>query len=95
MEIKQKTPAYAKSKLLAEWLAWDYIKNHNNPFEIVTINPGFILGPILVKSPFTSEEIIYSIMIGKYPALPNIYMPVVDVRDVAAAHLRALNCTPN
>jgi nucleoside-diphosphate-sugar epimerase len=26
----------------------------------------------------------------KYPALPNIYMQIVDVRDVAEAHLRAI-----
>jgi nucleoside-diphosphate-sugar epimerase len=30
-------------------------------------------------------------MMGKYPGLPNIYVPLVDVRDVAEAHIKALN----
>lgn len=28
---------------------------------------------------------------GKYPGLPNIFVPLVDVRDVAEAHIKALN----
>jgi dihydroflavonol-4-reductase len=30
------------------------------------------------------------IMRGKYPGMPDIYLPIVDVRDVADAHLRAI-----
>lgn len=42
--------AYEKSKTLAEKAAWDYVKQlpENEKFELVAINPGFILGPNLV-----------------------------------------------
>jgi len=67
--------------MLAEKAAWDYQAKlpENEKFEIVTINPGFILGPVLVKSPFTSEEIIRKFMLGKFPGIPKIHMAVVDV----------------
>jgi nucleoside-diphosphate-sugar epimerase len=31
---------------------------------------------------------------GKYPGLPNMYLPIVDVRNVAEAHLRAITLSP-
>lgn len=34
---------YAKSKILSEKAAWDFMKEHNNPFELSVINPGYIL----------------------------------------------------
>ena len=33
-------------------------------------------------------------MTGKFPGLPNIFLPMVDVRDVAEAHLRAITMNP-
>ena len=41
-----------------------------------------------------SQEIIMKIIAGKYPALPNIFLPVVDVRDVAQAHLNSIVLSP-
>jgi len=62
----------------------------NERFELVTINPSFILGPSFVKSDFSSAEAICKIMSGKYPGMPRIMMSVVDVREVAQAHLEAI-----
>ena len=97
LNITKKTPPYDKSKFLAEKAAWDYQAKlpENEKFDIVTINPGFIIGPVLVKSPFTSEEIIWKFMLGKFPGLPKMNMALVDVRSCAVAHLKALTCTPN
>lgn len=47
-----------------------------------------------MKSNFSSAEVMAKVIRGKYPGMPNIYLPVVDVRDVAEAHLRAITMSP-
>ena len=48
--------AYPKSKVLAEKAAWDFQKAlpEDQKFEVVTICPGFVMGPPLRKESFTS-----------------------------------------
>jgi nucleoside-diphosphate-sugar epimerase len=77
--------AYEKSKTLAEKAAWEYLHGlpQEEKFELVTINPVLILGPSLVNTDFTSGLIIKKLMDGKYPGMPKIMMPIVDVRDCA------------
>lgn len=84
--------AYPKSKLLAEKAAWDFIKNlpQQDRFPIVTINPGFILGPNLIEASFTSGDAIKKMLMGEFPGMPKSIMPCVDVRDCALAHLNAI-----
>lgn len=84
-------PAYDKSKTLAEKAAWDYMYSlpENDRFELVAINPVFILGPALVPSD-SSPQAIKMLMSGKIPFVPKIMLVVVDVRECALAHLRAL-----
>jgi dihydroflavonol-4-reductase len=81
---------YLKSKVLAESTAWDYIKAmpENEKFELVSINPGLVLGPAFVGAGFTSGEFVTGIMEGTKKYLPP--NNVVDVRDVAKAHLMAI-----
>ena len=83
---------YIKSKTLAEKTAWDFIKSLNNPsFSMTSINPGMIFGPLLndrIKG--TSASLILKTINGEYPALPNIYFSVVDVRDVAKIHVESI-----
>jgi len=89
--IPQCTP-YNKSKTLAEKCAWDFQKAHANDdhkMEIVTINPGFVLGPNLNKCQFASGDVVKQIMSGDLP-FPHMSMGCVDVRDVAQAHLQAI-----
>lgn len=81
---------YAKSKTLAEKSAWDLINNTDNGPELVTINPGFIFGPLLEKDYPDSARILLAIMRGKYPGMPKIGIPIVDVRDVADMHVLAM-----
>ena len=84
--------AYEKSKTMAEQAAWDFLKAlpENERFELVIINPSLILGPSLISTDFTSGQIIKNIMDGKLPGMPKIMFPIVDVRDVALAHLRGI-----
>jgi len=66
--------AYEKSKTLAEKAAWDFVKAlpESERFELVTINPSYILGPSLVNTDFTSSLLIKKIMAGAFPGMPKI-----------------------
>jgi len=54
------------------------------------VNPGFILGPVLVASNGSSEQLLKEFLSGKAPGVPKINLCVVDVRDVAECHLKVL-----
>lgn len=84
--------AYIKSKTLAERAAWDFVKSlrADDAIELAVINPGLVLGPILDKRYSTSGEVVYRLMRRKIPGCPDIGWPVVDVRDVADAHIAAM-----
>jgi nucleoside-diphosphate-sugar epimerase len=81
--------AYPVSKTLAEQAAWQFAKSHDG-FALTTINPGLILGPLLDRDAGTSADIIGMFLAGKYPGVPDLLFSIVDVRDVASAHVRAL-----
>ena len=88
-DINQNIGAYAKSKTLAERAAWETIKG--NATELVAINPGFVLGPSLgTAGDGTSEAMIANLIGGKMPAIPDVAMGMVDVRDIARLHVEAL-----
>lgn len=80
---------YFKSKTLAERAAWDFAGTHPD-MNLTTINPGFVLGPPLGASDGTSSRVVERVLSGKDPMLPRLGFTVVDVRDVAEAHIRAL-----
>ncbi len=84
--------AYIKSKTIAEKAAWDFIdKLTDNSFPMTTINPGMIFGPLLSNDiEGISASLIVKMITGKFPALPDIYFTVVDVRDVAKLHVQSL-----
>ncbi len=81
--------AYAKSKTMAEKAAWSFVREFPE-VRLTTINPGLVLGPALGAKTGTSLQLIQRLMRGKDPVLPRIGFPVVDVRDVATMHVRAL-----
>ncbi|WP_429816820.1 SDR family oxidoreductase [Ensifer sp. B1-9] len=81
------TPYY-RSKTFAERAAWDYAAA--NGLELAVVNPGMVLGPLLGREIGTSVAVVRNLLSGGYPALPKFSVPVVDVRDVADAHLRAM-----
>lgn len=81
---------YAASKTLAEQAAWDCIEDEAPGIAMTVINPGLVLGPPLDAHFGTSLRLVQRLLDGRDPALPNFGFPVVDVRDVAAMHLRAM-----
>ncbi len=82
--------AYAKSKTLAERAAWNFMAREGGDMELSVVNPVGVFGPALGADFSTSIEIIKRMMDGVLPALPRVTFGVVDVRDVADLHLRAM-----
>jgi dihydroflavonol-4-reductase len=81
--------AYAKSKTLAERAAWDFVGREGSP-ELSVVNPVGILGPVLGPDLSTSILIVQRLMDGAMPGCPRLSFGLVDVRDVADLHLRAM-----
>jgi dihydroflavonol-4-reductase len=82
------TPYY-KSKTLAERAAWDFVAQHPE-MRLTTINPSLVLGQPLDADFGTSLRLIERILSGKDPMQPDIGFGIVDVADVSAMHVRAL-----
>lgn len=82
---------YAKSKTLAERAAWDFVRDSGGALDLTCINPSLVVGPPLDLDYGTSIQVIERILRAKDPMLPNVGFGAVDVRDVATAHVRALD----
>jgi nucleoside-diphosphate-sugar epimerase len=82
--------AYAKSKTLAERAAWDFIAREGGALELAVVNPAAVFGPVLGADYSTSILILKTMLDGGMPGVPRLYFGVVDVRDVADLHLRAM-----
>ncbi|MEM7338487.1 MAG: NAD-dependent epimerase/dehydratase family protein [Actinomycetota bacterium] len=81
--------AYEASKTLAEKAAWDFVAEHPE-MELTTVNPGVVLGPAMDTNYGASLELAEQFLDGSLPMLPEMNMPVVDVRDVARMHVGAI-----
>jgi len=81
--------AYAKSKTLAERAAWQAAEG--GTMEMVVINPGAVFGPSLGATiDGQSVAMITNMIAGKMPMIPDVAMGMIDVRDVARLHVKAL-----
>jgi dihydroflavonol-4-reductase len=85
-----KVAAYPKSKTLAEKAAWDFVAREGKQPELSVVNPVGIFGPVLGKDYSTSIELVKRLVDGAMPGLPKLWFGIVDVRDVADMHLRAM-----
>ncbi|MGQ0697370.1 MAG: SDR family oxidoreductase [Panacagrimonas sp.] len=81
---------YSYSKVVAEREAWKMAKAQKR-WDLVCINPAFVLGPSLTTvSQSTSIETILNLGNGKLrTGVPKLMFSLVDVRDVARAHILA------
>ena len=84
--------AYVKSKTISEKAAWDFMHSENeHSFVMTTIHPGMVFGPLLSDDiDGGSAELLSKMINGKFPALPDAFFTVVDVRDVAKIHVQSL-----
>ena len=81
---------YVKSKTLAERAAWDFIEAAGKNLELCAINPVGVFGPVLGPDYSTSILVVQRMMAGQIPGCPRMNFGVVDVRDVADLHIRAM-----
>ena len=81
---------YVESKARAERAAWELMDAAGRHDDLATINPGAIFGPLLDEDPGTSVGLLKRMFDGSLPAAARIAFIVVDVRDVAAAHVAAM-----
>ncbi|QYJ71231.1 aldehyde reductase [Shewanella sp. FJAT-51649] len=81
---------YNKSKVLAERAAWDYIHSDGQGLELSVINPMGIFGPLINQRLSAGHSLLRQLMSGEMQRLPDINMGIVDVRDVADLHIRAM-----
>jgi nucleoside-diphosphate-sugar epimerase len=81
---------YIKSKTLAERAAWDFMAREGGALEMAVINPVGVLGPVLGADYATSIALVQRLLDGAVPGCPKLYFGLVDVRDVADLHLRAM-----
>jgi nucleoside-diphosphate-sugar epimerase len=82
--------AYVKSKTFSERAAWDFIAKDGGLLELAVVNPVGVLGPVLGSDYSTSIALVQRLMDGTFPGVPQLYFGIVDVRDVADLHLRAM-----
>ncbi len=83
-------PPYILSKVMAERAAWDFVGTSGTP-ELSVINPTGIFGPVLGPQLSTSVQLVKGLLDGAFPSeVPDLWFGVVDVRDVADLHLRAM-----
>jgi nucleoside-diphosphate-sugar epimerase len=81
---------YVKSKTLAERAAWEFIAREGGGLELSVVNPVGVFGPVLGPDYSTSILMVQRLMDGAIPGCPRIHFGVVDVRDVADLHVRAM-----
>ncbi|MFI6423621.1 SDR family oxidoreductase [Promicromonospora sp. NPDC050880] len=84
-----KAAPYARSKTLAERAAWDFVADHPD-LELVTVQPGLVLGPVQHAAARTSVSLVRRLLAREIPAVPQLGFAPVDVRDVARAHRLAM-----
>jgi len=81
--------AYVKSKLIAERAAWSFMEKEGGRLELAVVNPAGIFGPVLGPDSSSSTQMIKRLL-GGIPGCPRIHFAIVDVRDVADLHIRAM-----
>lgn len=82
--------AYVESKYRAEKAAWEIADSLGRHNDLVTVNPGGIYGPLLDEDPGTSPQLVMRLINGSLPATAHVPIIEIDVRDVAAVHLKAM-----
>ena len=92
-DINQNIGAYTKSKTIAERAAWNFINSQEQKnMTMTTIHPGLVFGPLLSNDiDGASADIMNKLITGQFPGNPNLNFTIVDVRDVALLHVKAIS----
>lgn len=82
--------AYVQSKTIAERAARDWMAAEGGALEFCTVNPSLVLGPLLGRDFSPSLLVVKKLLGGALPGLPRLGFALVDVRDLADLHVRAM-----
>ena len=88
-------PPYQKSKTIAELEARDWAEKNAPDMAFCSVNPVAVFGPVENDDLSTSILIIKMMMNGSIPLMPDMGIGVIDVRDVARAHVLAIMADPD
>jgi nucleoside-diphosphate-sugar epimerase len=97
--LKDMRSSYRVSKLFAEKAAWEFMEKEKPAFSLTTICPTFVFGPVTqpisgLDQLNTSSKRIYDFIAGncrdKIPDTGISFFLWIDVRDLALAHIRAI-----
>jgi nucleoside-diphosphate-sugar epimerase len=88
LDNMQFTWAYCIGKTKAERAAWEFAKA--NGIELTTIHPGAIIGPPVDDDASISVQMVTGLLDSSVPAMPSNGFSIIDVRDVSAMHVAAL-----
>jgi dihydroflavonol-4-reductase len=87
--LNAKIGAYLKSKTLAEQAAWKSVEG--SELELTVINPGGVFGPPISGAiEGQNVKMLTDMIKGKLPMIPDVAMGMIDVRDVARLHVKAM-----
>jgi dihydroflavonol-4-reductase len=84
---------YAKSKIAAEKLAWDIVKQTG--LDMISILPVGMIGPNSYGHIPPAMEVYYNIMANKIPFDPQFFFNIVHVTDVARTIVHAGENAPS
>lgn len=83
---------YQASKILAHQASKNWVKEHQPHFSLITLHPTFVVGPSLIQTSAEDADAInswlWASLHSEKPLLSTLW---VDVRDVADAHIKALD----
>ena len=88
-----KDSPYPLAKTLSEKAAWEFVEGLSGEqrFELISICPSYVLGPVLAEVHVrSSPTLLRDLLVRTFPACPQIKINYVDVREVAVAHVEAL-----
>ena len=90
MSLRRGVQPYVKSKTIAERAARDWVAAEGGVLEYCAVCPVLVLGPVQGADFAASVEPVQRLLDGSVPALPDIGFSIVDLRDIAALHVLAL-----
>ena len=80
---------YDISKTKSEMGMWEIVKNSSHQIEACSINPVLVLGPSISGVVSMSNKQVLNRLL-RLPFIPKISLPIVGVKDVANAHIMAM-----
>jgi len=83
-------PPYIESKTVAERAARAWVEANAPELVFCSVNPVAVFGPVYDNDLSTSVELVKKVVDGSIPLAPNMGICVTDVRDVAKAHVLAI-----